>query len=82
MIDGVKRSLALAFLGLWAGCIAAVQTAPIPPGYEYCEYQTAYSPSCNDYYYWVGPSYTVYGYWHPGHWAPRPGYRSVRDHRR
>lgn len=68
-----------------SGCIAEIQSSPIPPGYEFCEYQTAYSPRCEDYYFWVPGSYTVYGYWHPGHWEPRPGYRHapiVRDHRR
>lgn len=75
---------ALALTLLLAGCIAEV-SSQIPFEYNRClEYRTWEPEFCQRYYYWVGPSYSVYGYWHPGHWEPRPGYHTpfVRDHRR
>lgn len=69
---------------LLAGCMAGV-TTEIPVEYARCEEYRAWEPDfCSAYYVWVPPSYTVRGYWEPGRWQPRPGYRRpiVHDHRR
>lgn len=82
MFDSAKRSLALAFLAFWTGCIATVQARPAEP--VFCMELTAPDFRCDADYIWL-PGYWGYDGWGRQTWIPgryTPRWPNVRDHRR